>query len=102
MPRYDPKNGEPKKRDGKYLSQSLKLGYNALADLDGLYEWCGNNFEMPEQITSLDLSFNCFRNVPSVSLKRDYELTGKIKHFLITFEGNLEISQFKNSLFAWK
>lgn len=63
-------NSEPKKSiNGKYLSLSLKLGYNALADLTGLYEWCELNFESPENITSLDLSFNCLQHIPEEILK---------------------------------
>ncbi len=68
QPRFEAKNGEPKKKEGKYLSQSLKLGYNALNELNGLYEWCEECFYKPNQITSLDLSFNCLRNIPNVIL----------------------------------
>jgi hypothetical protein len=58
---------KPKLKNGKFVSQSLKLSYNAFQDIDGLYDWVEQNFDQPEQITSLDLSFNCLTNVPAVS-----------------------------------
>ena len=58
LPRYT--QVEPRKKEGKYISLSLKLGYNALTDINGLYDWCCENFLYPDQISSLDLSFNCF------------------------------------------
>ena len=54
--------------DGKYASLCLKLGYNALKDVPGLYKWCEFSFAYPDRIASLDLSFNCFSNIPDVSI----------------------------------
>lgn len=64
QPRYA--HAEPKKRDGKFVSLSLKLGYNALTEVNGMYDWCSLNFLKPEQLSSLDLSFNCFTIIPNV------------------------------------
>ena len=60
VPRH---NKEPKKVDGKYASLSLKMGYNALTDLNGFHEWISSIFAYPKLIASLDLSFNCFTNI---------------------------------------
>lgn len=65
LPRY-PEKKEPKKNDGKYASLGLKLGYNALKDVNGLYDWCVFSFAFPEQIFTLDISFNCLSNIPDV------------------------------------
>jgi Leucine-rich repeat (LRR) protein len=58
---------EIKRVDGKFASLALKLSYNALKEVDGLYEWCSLNFAYPSQIAVLDLSFNCFECIPAVS-----------------------------------
>ena len=59
---------EPRKQDdGKYLSLGLKLGYNALKDINGLYDWCVFSFAFPNKISSLDISFNCLSNIPDVT-----------------------------------
>lgn len=65
-PRTNEKNGEPKRKDDKFLSTGLKLGYNALKDVNGLYEWCEQAFLNPENISSLDISFNCISDIPDV------------------------------------
>lgn len=44
------------------------MGYNALKEIPGLYQWCEFAFAYPEKISSLDLSFNCFTAIPDVSL----------------------------------
>lgn len=69
QPRY---NKEPKKIDGKYASLTLKIGYNALTELTGFHEWITEIFAYPKQIASLDLSFNCFANIPDVRTNFDY------------------------------
>jgi hypothetical protein len=61
-----PDKREPKKTNGKYNSLGIKLGYNALNEIAGLYEYCTLNFAFPSQINSLDLSFNCFMSIPQV------------------------------------
>ncbi|RNA19331.1 leucine-rich repeat-containing 51-like, partial [Brachionus plicatilis] len=58
-------NNRPAKLvDGKFASLSLKLGYNALKEIPGFYQWCEFSFAYPEKISSLDLSFNCFSVIP--------------------------------------
>ena len=42
----------------------MKLGYNALTEVNGLFDWCSQNFT--NEILSLDLSFNCLSNIPLV------------------------------------
>ena len=64
QPRY---TNEPKKIDGKYASLSLKVGYNALTGLQGFSEWITEIFAFPKKLASLDLSFNCFANIPEVT-----------------------------------
>lgn len=70
-PRYTVKQ-EPKRVDGKYASLGLKLGYNALSEINGLYDWCAFTFAFPDKISSLDLSFNCFSNIPDVIFNKFY------------------------------
>ena len=52
--------------DGKFASLGFKLGYNALNNIAGIFEWCEMAFVFPKQISSIDLSFNCFTNIPNV------------------------------------
>lgn len=66
LPRY---KKDPKKVDGKYASLSLKIGYNALTELNGFHEWISTIFAYPKLIASLDLSFNCFANIPDVRIE---------------------------------
>ncbi len=66
MPRYRKEDKKPKKIDNKFVSTTLKLGYNALNNLEGFREWCSESFFDVTKIASLDLSFNCFGDIPSV------------------------------------
>lgn len=66
QPRYTNDAKEPPRKEGKYVSLGLKLGYNALTDLNGLFTWVEHIFAFPKQLASLDLSFNCLTDIPSV------------------------------------
>lgn len=37
--------------------------------MNGLYDWCVQNFAYPNQISSIDLSFNCLSNIPADLVK---------------------------------
>ncbi len=81
-PRFPSKLGEPKKIDGKFVSLGLKLGYNALKDIDGLNEWTNSNFVYPDKICSLDLSFNCFDTIPKVNFNRIKFISNSFKSLI--------------------
>ena len=66
-PRFPSTQGEPKKQDGKFISLGVKLGYNALKDIDGLYAWSSSAFAFPQNLSLIDLSFNCLNNISVVS-----------------------------------
>ena len=100
QPRFTDKKSEPKRRDGKYISLSLKLGYNALTDINGLYDWCSLNFLKPNEISSIDLSFNCFSNIPMVF---EFFLHEIINIFIQNFiQGIIEIFGSQMLIFTWK
>ena len=69
VPRLPTGHSEPKNIDDKFASLGLKLGYNALKEIDGLFDWCTTAFAHPKQLSILDLSFNCLGNIPNELLK---------------------------------
>lgn len=69
QPRYQGEKNKPKTQNDKYVSLSLKLGYNALTEVTGIYEWASDIFLQPELLSSLDISFNCLSHIPDEILK---------------------------------